>query len=213
MNVPQLWVVAGPNGAGKTTLVIQRLAARAIADEFEVINPDVIAQSLPLVDGRLDERGAGEAPILRRNQLIEQLRSLAIETTVSGLGGLRFMRRAREAGCKNTLVYVSIDSAELSLARVRSRVADGGNDVATEALARRHPNSLAKLPRALALADRAYVLDNSDRRRKLLMVGEDDGLRYLDTDLPQWFKDAVPIEMRRWNRRIHMTARGQTPEH
>lgn len=70
--MPQLWVVAGPSGAGKTTLATQRLAAQAIADEFEVINPDAIAQSLPLIDGRLDQRDAGEAAVLRRDLLVEQ---------------------------------------------------------------------------------------------------------------------------------------------
>lgn len=201
MSRAQLWVVAGPNGAGKTTLVTQRLADRAIEAEFEVINPDVIAQGLPRIDGRLDERRAGEDAIRRRNELIDRRESLAIETTLSGHSALRFMRRARDAGFKVNLVYVGIRSPELSFDRVRSRVADGGHHVPTEALVRRHPDSLSKLPRALELADRAYVLDNSSRRRKLLMILEGDRLRFLVPDAPQWFKDAVPGEMRRWPKR------------
>lgn len=199
---PQLWVIAGPNGAGKTTLVTQRLADKTILDEFEVINPDVIAQSMPLIDGRLNERGAGEAAVRRRNLLVKQRASMAIETTLSGHSTLRFMRRAREAGYKNNLVYVGIDSPELSFARVQARVADGGHDVPTNALVRRHPDSLAKLSQALAMADRAFVIDNSERRRKLLMIREDDRLRYLDTDTPEWFKVAIPIELRRWPPRL-----------
>ena len=207
-----MWVVAGPNGAGKTTLVTQRLASRAIDAEFEVINPDVIAQRLPRIDGRLDELRARQEAIRRRNALVDQRRSLAIETTLSGHSALRFMRRAREADYKVNLVYVGIDSPELSFDRVRSRVADGGHDVPTDALARRHPDSLSKLPRALALADRAYVLDNSARRRKLLMIRENDRLRYLDPDTPPWFRDAVPLDMRRWPTRPGFRPSEETQE-
>lgn len=198
MTKPQLWVVAGPNGAGKTTLVTQRLADRPLAEQFEVVNPDVIAQSLPRIRGRLDERGAGEAAVLRRNLLLADRTSLAIETTLSGQSTLRFMRRAGSAGYRITLVFVGIDSVELSAERVRSRVADGGHDVPVQALTRRFPDTMAKLPEAMAIADRAYILDNSAKRRRLLMIREDGRLRFLEPHGPEWFKAAVPQDMRRW---------------
>lgn len=198
MTKPQLWVIAGPNGAGKTTLVTQRLADRSLGEQFEVVNPDVIAQSLPRIAGRLDERGAGEAAVLRRNLLLANGTSLAIETTLSGQSTLRFMRRARSAGYRITLVFVGIDSVELSAERVRSRVADGGHDVPVQALTRRYPDTMAKLPEAMATADRTYILDNSGKRRRLLMIHEDGRLRFLEPHSPDWFKAAVPQEMRRW---------------
>lgn len=197
-NVPQLWVVAGPNGAGKTTLVTQRLEKRAIDDTLVVINPDTIAQNLPLVDGRLDERKAGEAALGQRTQLIADRRNLAIETTLSGHSALRFMRAALAANYSITLVYVGVDSAELSLERVRSRVEDGGHAVPLDAIRRRHPDSLAKLPEALQLSNRAYVFDNSARKRRLLMIRESGMVRYLIPDAPEWFRGAVPLDMRRW---------------
>lgn len=205
---PQLWIVAGPNGAGKTTLVMQRLSRRALKDAFTVINPDAIAKELPPVNGRLDERMAGELAVRRRNALIARRASLAIETTLSGNSTLRLMQTAREAGYKTTLVYVGVDSPELSFERVRSRVQDGGHDVPVEALVRRYPDSLSKLPAAMSLSDRCYVLDNSSRRRRLLMIRDDGNVRWLDTDTPDWFKRAVPIELRRWSR----PASGRTTE-
>jgi predicted ABC-type ATPase len=54
-------VIGGPNGAGKTTLVTSRVVGR-----LPVVNPDDIAAQLPRIDGRLDERRAGEAAIARR---------------------------------------------------------------------------------------------------------------------------------------------------
>ncbi|CAM3225895.1 zeta toxin family protein [Sphingomonas zeae] len=209
---PQLWVVAGPNGAGKTTLVMQRLGRRALKDVFTIINPDVIAQELPRIDGRLDERMAGELAIRQRNGLIARRESLAIETTLSGSSTLRLMHAAREADYKLTLVYVGIDSPELSFERVRSRVGDGGHDVPPEAIVRRYPDSLSRLPAAMALAERCYVLDNSAKRRRLLIIREAGEVRWLDSDTPEWFKRAVPLELRRWSRPAFQRGAAQSKE-
>lgn len=58
---PQIWVVAGPNGAGKTTLT-----SRWVANRLPIVNPDEIAQRLPRIGGRLDERRAGVAALEER---------------------------------------------------------------------------------------------------------------------------------------------------
>lgn len=159
--MPQLWIVAGPNGAGKTTLVTRRVASR-----IEVINPDAIAQELPRVNGRLDERRAGEIAIERRNTLLARGADLAIETTLTGNSALRFLKTARQVGYKVTLVYVGLASADLSVQRVLDRVRQGGHAVPITALERRYPDIISKLAKAVLLADRSYIFDNSGRRRR-----------------------------------------------
>ncbi|PAX08032.1 zeta toxin family protein [Sphingomonas lenta] len=184
---PQLWVVAGPNGAGKTTLVTHRVATR-----IPVVNPDAIAQELPLIDGRLDERRAGTMAIELRDALLRAGESLAIETTLSGNSALRFMTAAKAAGYRTTLVFVGLRNAETSGRRVADRVRRGGHPVPVSAILRRYPDTLAKLPRAMDLAERAFVLDNSGERRRLLLVIEDERVRFLARDLPAWFRNALP---------------------
>lgn len=179
--MPQLWIVAGPNGAGKTTLVSHRLARR-----IPVVNPDVIAQELPRVGGRLDERRAGEIAIERRNGLLTQGTDFAIETTLSGASALRFLRTAKQVGYKVTLVYVGLTSVDLSIRRVLHRVADGGHAVPVSALERRYPDIMSKLAQAVLLADRSYVFDNSGRRRRLLVIRDRGRTRYVAADLPEW---------------------------
>lgn len=93
--MPQLWIVAGPNGAGKSTLVSRRLAGR-----LPVINPDLIAQELPRIEGRLDERRAGESAIASRRALLAGRASFAVETTLTGSSSLRLLRAAKLAGYK-----------------------------------------------------------------------------------------------------------------
>lgn len=157
---------------------------------LEVVNPDDIAAALPRIGGRLDERRAGEEAVRRREALLTAGASFAIETTLSGAGALRFMRRAAEAGYKVTLVYVGLRSAALSRARVDGRVLDGGHDVPADALHRRYPDSLRRLGQALEIATRAYLIDNSGRRRRLLLIREDGRDRFR-LPLPVWLTDVV----------------------
>jgi predicted ABC-type ATPase len=184
--VPQLWVVAGPNGAGKTTLVLRRLAHR-----IPVVNADTIAQELPRVAGRLDERRAGEVAIERRNAFLAARAHFAVETTLTGSSALRLMRVAGSAGYKITLVYVGLASADLSVQRVLDRVRQGGHPVPVTALERRYPDTLSKLEVALALADRSYVFDNSGERRRLLLIRELDRNRWVASDLPPWITSSL----------------------
>jgi predicted ABC-type ATPase len=178
---PQLWVIAGPNGAGKTTLVTRRLAGR-----MTVVNPDEIAARLPRIAGRLDERQAGVIAVRERGRLLAEGRSFAIETTLTGASALQLMRRARACNYKITLVFVGLERADLSASRVADRVWHGGHDVPLDAIARRFPVSLANLAPALALADRAYIFDNSEERRRFLLKVEGGAVRWQAERLPTW---------------------------
>lgn len=191
--MPQFWIAAGPNGAGKSTLVSRRLV-----DRLTVIDPDRIAAGLPrLADGRLDEVEAGRRAVALRTRCLDERLSFLIETTMSGAGPLRVMERARAAGFKVTLVYVGVDDVELSRSRVGDRVAAGGHDIPVAAILRRYPDTMGKLATALEMVDRAYVIDNSERHRRLLLNREGDRVTYVAADLPAWALQAIPEAMRR----------------
>ena len=185
--MPQLWIIAGPNGAGKTTLVSRRVARR-----IPVVNPDTIAAELPRIDGKLDERRAGVLALQQRNELLDRGADFAIETTLSGHSALRFMRAARKRGYKITLVYVGLDSAKKSGLRVAERIVRGGHSVPIDAIQRRYPDTMAKLSEAVAIADRAYMLENSGYRRRLLMITASGAVRFRAKLLPSWLRAALP---------------------
>jgi predicted ABC-type ATPase len=44
---------------------------------------------------------------------------------------------------------------------------------------------------ALHLADRYFLFDNSERRRRSLVIGKDDRIIRLTPDLPKWATDAL----------------------
>ena len=144
------------------------------------------------MDGRPDERRAGKLAIERREALLAAGEDFAFETTLSGNSALRFMRAARSTSRKITLVFVRLRSANLSMARVAKRVEEGGHSGPVPALLRRFPNTLTKPPEASRLADRSFILDNSDARRRLLLVREAGRIRFLARDLPAWLTAMLP---------------------
>ncbi len=112
-----LFVVAGPNGCGKSTL-----SRTTWFDRVEVIDPDAIARGL--VPGTPDQ--AAREAVRRRWPAIDAGRTLVVETTIAGHGILHLMEAARTAGYRIELHYVSVDSPDLALDRIRNRTCGGG---------------------------------------------------------------------------------------
>jgi predicted ABC-type ATPase len=180
---PQLWVFAGPNGAGKSTLVADRLKGR-----LPTVNPDELALSLP--DGRNRELEAGKLAVTARHAHLAARRSFGFETTLTGRGELMLIRQARQIGYKTNLVFVGISSVELSVGRVSLRVSRGGHDVPHQALLRRFERSFGNLKKALTLVDRAFLVDNTARRRRLVAI-RDGPTVHRRSRLPPWAETAL----------------------
>lgn len=179
-------MVAGPNGAGKSTLADRHLAGR-----IPVINPDNIALEQP----GIGPARAGRLAIQRQREHLLKRESFAWETTLSGHRELALMREARDAGYKVNLVYIGVRDPGLSMLRITERVAAGGHTVPASDVARRFERSLGNLPHALALADRAFILDNSEKRRRLVLIREGDHSRFRSQSMPQWLQSRLPAEM------------------
>lgn len=180
--MPQLWVVAGPNGVGKTTL-----ADRWLAPRIPVISPDTLAAG-----GNLKPIQAGRAAVGEQERLLAAGDSFALDTTLSGKRELALMRRAAAAGYEVNLIFVCVDNVALCQARVLERTESGGHTVPPKDVARRYGRSLAHLPLACALAERVFVLDNTEEKRRLLLSIERDRAKHLSGSLPPWAKEAIP---------------------
>jgi predicted ABC-type ATPase len=200
MSRPQLWVISGPNGAGKTTLTRHHFA-----DRIPVVNPDDIAVEL-----NPDHRGettvllqAGRVALARRQKHLEAGESFAVETTLTGKGELALIRRAVDKGYKINLMFIGISSAQVSAGRVAERVRRGGHAVPLDDIFRRFDRSLNNLSSALAMADRAMILDNSSARRRLLLSIEDGRVKHAAKTLPDWAKTAVPAGLQQVKTKTH----------
>ena len=121
---PWLWLLAGPNGAGKSTY-----ARNLLANVEEIVGPDELAYQLSQDVPESAALQAGRLAVRRRNELLEQRRSFAVETTLSGRRHLLLIERARSEGWSIGVVYIGLGSPDLAIARVRERVSQGGHDV------------------------------------------------------------------------------------
>jgi predicted ABC-type ATPase len=157
---PFLICLAGSNGAGKTTFFRRYLAGT----KYPFVNAHEIARKLGgPVDDRLSRIAADLADETRRRH-VERRESFVMETVFSDPVGdkVEFLVSARAQGYCVILVFIGLDSAELSRGRVLQRVRDqGGHDVPDDRIVSRFPRTLENLKRALARVDLALVLDNS----------------------------------------------------
>jgi len=156
---PRLVVIAGPNGAGKTTFYETFLASLPLP----FVNADRIARTLAPEDPASIAYGAAEVADRERRELLALRRSFIMETVFSDPAGdkLGFLRDAQAAGYAIILLFVGIESPDLSILRVTQRVLEGGHDVPPDKLQQRFPRTQRNLEAALRFVAVAAVFDNS----------------------------------------------------
>jgi len=165
-----LVVVAGPNGAGKTTFVEQSLSPLAL----RVVNADAIAKALsPQAPEGMGYEAAALAENVRQDLLARDV-SFCMETVFSDRAGakLDFLRQAQARGYHVFLVFVGLQSSDLSMARVLERTQQGGHDVPDGKLLERFPRTFDNLRQALAFVDHAFLFDNSSADEPYRFVAE-----------------------------------------
>ncbi len=149
--MPKLLCICGPNGAGKSTF------SRTIAmrENLLVIDPDKLA-----AEG-LSPIAAGKAAARMARLFLEEGVSFARESTLTAKFDFTLMEEAKQRGYDVELVYIRLASEELALKRVAARASRGGHSVPPQDVVRRFKRSLENLPKAMALADKVTILDNS----------------------------------------------------
>ena len=156
MTGEEILIIAGPNGAGKTIFASTYLDIEARAMAY--VNADVIAQGLAPTDPNRADVQAGRLMIAELGRLADESCNFAFETTLSGRGYLRKIRRWRSDGYVVSLLFLSLPSAEHAVARVRQRVALGGHDIPDDVIRRRFRSGLDNFRRVRAHSRRLDTL-------------------------------------------------------
>jgi predicted ABC-type ATPase len=154
-------VLAGVNGAGKSS--IGGAAVRHFGGEY--FNPDEAARRLRQADPRLTQTEANgmawqEGRRLLERAIAERL-DLVLETTLGGTTIARLLAAAAADGLGVHVWYVGLASPELHLARVRTRVRQGGHDIPEAVVRRRYQHSRLNLIALLPVLASLRVYDNS----------------------------------------------------
>jgi len=93
----------------------------------------------------------------------------AFETVMSHPSKVELIQMAREAGYKTYLYFIFTDAIETNIARVQLRVLRGEHAVNEETIKTRAPRTFNLLPAAFNEADSAYIIDNSDAAKAILI--------------------------------------------
>jgi predicted ABC-type ATPase len=164
-------IIAGPNGAGKTTFAREFLPNEAHCPTF--INADLIAAGISPFAAESVAVRAGRLMLTEIENQVQNRKSFAFETTLSGRAYLHKIREWQIMGYHVKLVYLSLPSADLAVARVAARVAQGGHNIPEDVIRRRFSQGLHNFNKLYQSIVDAWILyDNSGRIPRLLSWGE-----------------------------------------
>lgn len=164
-------IIAGPNGAGKTTFARSFLPAEANVPRF--INADLIAAGLAPFAPETAAIRAGRLMLEEIDLCASRGEDFAFETTLSGLSYLRRIGQWRARGYRVSLFFLSLPNVEMAIARVASRVRQGGHDIPEPVIRRRFESGLDNFRARYKLAVDDWALyDNAGAEPVLLDWGE-----------------------------------------
>jgi predicted ABC-type ATPase len=159
---PRIYVLAGVNGAGKSS--IGGAAFRASGADY--YNPDEAARELLASRPELTSIEANAMAWRVGRDLLEraiqQRLDFAFETTLGGNTIARMLSEVAKSGFEIFVWYVGLQSPELHIERVASRVSHGGHAIPEETIRRRYDLSRLNLVQLLPSLKSLRVYDNSD---------------------------------------------------
>lgn len=155
----QLHLIAGSNGAGKTTLFETVIRPNT---GLPFVNADEIAKGIAGAELVTDDVSlqAQRLAAEQREQLIAAGVSHVAETVFSHPSKIALVHKAINAGFTVHL-HIVVVPVELTVARVRTRVINGGHDVPEDKIRDRHARLWTYVADAIKVVQHAVVYDNS----------------------------------------------------
>ena len=167
--MPNLYIIAGCNGAGKTTASFTVLPEMLNCDEF--INADEIARGLSPFNPDRAAIEAGRLMLTKIDDLLLKQKDFAFETTLATKSYVNTIARAQKRGYLITLVFFWLDSVDLAIERVKSRVLEGGHNIPHAIINRRYFSGLYNFNYYSDPVARSYSVTPSDNLNALIHFG------------------------------------------
>jgi predicted ABC-type ATPase len=159
---PRIYVLAGVNGAGKSSIGGAMFREAGI----EFFNPDAAARTFLSAGLGMNQQEANAAAWQQGRRLLERAieegKDFAFETTLGGNTIPSLLKRAISQGMEVRIWSVGLESAELHIARVRSRVELGGHDIPEAKVRERYARSRTNLIELLPNLAELRVFDNTE---------------------------------------------------
>ena len=168
--MPNLYIISGCNGAGKTTASYTVLPEILNCEEF--INADEIARGLSPFNPDKAAIEAGRIMLSRINDFLKKKIDFAFETTLASKSFLNTIKKASEKGYDVTLLFFWLDSVELAIERVKTRVAEGGHDIPAKVIKSRYFSGIKNLfDLYIPICDYWMITNNSNPNLELIAEG------------------------------------------
>ena len=162
-----LYIIAGCNGAGKTTASFTILPEILNCKEF--VNADEIAKGLSPFQPEKVSFEAGRIMLHRINELLDANYNFAFETTLATKSYKNKIAQAKQNNYNVTLLFFWLQNVDLAIERVKTRVSEGGHNIATDVIKRRYKNGINNLFEIyLPLVDEVMIFDNSEGKHDLI---------------------------------------------
>lgn len=181
MRNPIYTVIAGPNGSGKSTLIQKLEESGTPLNNY--YNADDIARAIEGEDRDEINRHTQELVQRARTQAIMDRQGFSYETVMSHSSHVDMMEEALRQGFLLYFGFVTTDDPDINVARVATRVANGGHHVAPATVRRRYVKVMSEqMPRAIRIASRAFIFDNSyaNQPSRLILELNGDEADYYD---------------------------------
>jgi len=194
---PIMFMLAGPNGAGKSTLYEAVIKPRIDAP---FINADIIQRDELK---NLDVNASYEAAQIaeqRRQAHLREGKSFVSESTFSHKSKLDLVNEAKKAGFRVVMYHVNVRSPELSVARVASRVTQGGHAVPEEKIRARYERNQEIIKSAVLASEKGYIYDNSVKGKPpTLAISFHKGIAdRVSGQVPAWARSLYASELNRY---------------
>lgn len=157
MTAPRLVLIGGANGAGKSTLAAVYVPELIEAGRF--LNADDVAKRLAPENQERAAFAAGRSIVRARLELLEARVSFAVESTLASRSLLQIIVRANHADYLTRLIFLFTATPQINEFRVKQRVMQGGHNVDTDTIRRRHTLGLRYLPDYVEACHEVIVFD------------------------------------------------------
>ena len=148
------------------------------------VNADLIAQGLSPFSPAAAGLKAGRLLLKQIHEFAKQRADFAFETTLSGKTYAALLRRFKQHGYVIHLFFLWIPSIELAVARIKSRVAEGGHDVPVTDVHRRFGRSVRNFFGVYRpLLDVWMLFDNSTAHPSLIAEEKHGKLAVVNAEL------------------------------
>jgi predicted ABC-type ATPase len=185
--MPDLIIIGGPNGAGKSTLfpAINNVVRIPNSYQPNTIQPDNYVNTDDIAaQFKVNNFEAGKLALSKIDKLLDTNQSLAIESTLACNWPMSVIAKAQSKHYRIYIIFVIIESPELSMARVTQRALLGKHYIPWEDIQRRYGKALYKFNKQYQhVANFWMIIDNSGLKWKELAWGG-QAFRYADLWTP-----------------------------